>query len=336
MAELALACVHREYPNNILHLLRSGNDVKAPSALTPAFYGCFDWHSAVHGHWLLARLTLAHPSAVYAERGKAALERSCNPDSVRRELQYLAARPAFERPYGIAWLLMLVAELDDAVDADAQRWRGLLAPLEEHAANVFFSWLPELANPIRAGTHAQTAFALTLVHDWARTVDNQAMLELLGERCRTFYGNDVDCPCDYEPSGHDFFSPCLAESDLMRRVLPNHEFVAWFDRFLPDPAFEPVAVTNREDGHLVHLDGLNLSRAWMMRGTAAALGESHRHFSLLRSSAERHAEAGLEGLNEPTYAGGHWLGTFAAYLLTERGRGATESRTKSPSTQRPE
>ena len=314
LARLALACVHREYPNRIGHLLESDADVLPPRRLTPAFFGCFDWHSAVHAHWLLARLSRMTPHADFAPAARAALARAFTPENIAAEVRYAAARPAFERPYGMAWLLLLAAELHEWDDPDAQRWRHSLRPLETHAAGVFERWLPELSHPVRSGTHDQTAFSLSLVHDWARITDASRLRGLVEGRGLDFFGRDRAAPLAYEPSGHDFLSPSLAEADLLRRIMRPDAFRAFLGAFLGDFELRPVRAANRADGHLVHLDGLNLSRAWMLEGIAAT-APSER----MTAMAERHRDAGLQALDNPTYAGAHWLATFAGYLVTRRG-----------------
>ena len=314
LAGLALGCVHQEYPNRIGHLLESDADVQPPRRMTPAFYGCFDWHSAVHAHWLLARLCRVTPDADFVSAARAALGRALTPENIAAERRYATARPGFERPYGMAWLLLLAAELHEWDDPDARRWRETLRPLEAHAASVFADWLPRLSHPVRSGTHDQSAFSLTLVHDWARITAASRLRSLIEDRSADFYGADRDAPLAYEPSGHDFLSPSLAEADLMRRVLPPLPFREWLAGFLGDFELEPVSATDRQDGHLVHLDGLNLSRAWMLQGIASA-APSRR----LVEMAERHRRAGIRALDGQTYAGAHWLASFVGYLVTERG-----------------
>jgi hypothetical protein len=327
-ADLALACVHREYPNKIAHVLESDADVAPPRELTPVFWGCFDWHSAVHGHWLLARLARLEPDAAFAPAARAALERSFTAEGVRGEVEYLRGpgREGFERPYGLAWLLQLGAELREWDDADAQRWAQTLAPLEAVAVERLHEWLPKLAYPIRGGEHFQTAFAFGLVLDWARTAGNRELEALVVATSRELYLGDTNCPLGYEPSGHDFLSPCLAEADLMRRLLPAGEFATWLGRFLPgipeDAGGEwlPVGrVTDRVDGKLAHIDGLNLSRAWMLEGIAAGLPAGDLRRISLRAAAAHHSSAGLAGVSDEHYAGSHWLGSFATYLVTGRG-----------------
>jgi hypothetical protein len=327
-ADLALSCVHREYPNKIAHVLDGDEDARPPRELTPIFWGCFDWHSSVHGHWLLARLARLEPAAEFAPAARAALERSFTAASVQGELEYMGApgREGFERPYGLAWLLQLGAELREWDDPDAQRWAGLLAPLEALASERLRDWLPKLAYPIRGGEHSQTAFAFGLALDWARTAGDTALEALLVSTSRELYLADRSCPLDYEPSGHDFLSPCLAEADLVRRLLPAGEYAAWLAEFLPGipedagPEWLPIGrVTDRVDGKLAHIDGLNLSRAWMLEGIAAALPVGDLRRISLRAAAAAHASAGLEGVSDEHYSGSHWLGSFATYLVTGRG-----------------
>ncbi len=319
-ARLALDCVHKEYPNKIAHAMNSDADARPPRELTPAFYGCYDWHSCVHGHWLLARLTRLHPDAPYAAGARAALARSLTESNIAGEVAYLnaAGRQTFERPYGLAWLLQLAAELREWDDPPARIWAAALRPLENAAVARVSAWLPKLQFPIRTGEHNNTAFSLGLMLDYARGAGNQAFANLIEQRARAYYLHDKACPVAYEPSGEDFLSPCLAEADLMRRVLPPAEFAAWFRAFLPSAAFEPTRVSDVTDGKLYHLAGLNLSRAWMLEGIASALSKTQRRAGLL-ALAGKLKQAGLQAIQAAHYEGGHWLGTFAVYLETRRG-----------------
>lgn len=326
-ARLALSCVHTEYPNKISHVLSGDEDVKPPRELTPAFFGCYDWHSAVHGHWLLARLARMMPDAPFALEARAALARSLTPQNVAAEVRYLEGRGrvSFERPYGLAWLLQLAAELREWDAAEAAAWREALAPLARAAAARIDEWLPKLTRPIRVGEHSQTAFAFGLILDWARSAD-PPLAARLESRVRDFYLGDRDCPLGYEPSGEDFLSPCLAEADLLRRVLPPSEYAAWLRDFLPRLPTEgssgwltPAVVTDPSDPKLAHLDGLNLSRAFMLEGIRQGLPESDPRRAALRAAAESHRAAGLRAVTGEHYEGGHWLGTFAVYLVTGRG-----------------
>ncbi|HWM89815.1 MAG TPA: DUF2891 domain-containing protein [Thermoanaerobaculia bacterium] len=327
-ANLALTCVHKEYPNKIAHVLNGDADVKPPRELTPAFYGCYDWHSAVHGHWLLARLARRFPDAPLAAKAREALDKSLTPENIAVEVAYLegAGRNTFERPYGLAWLLQLAAELREWDDPQAQRWAKALEPLERASARRIRTWVPKLSFPIRTGEHNQTAFGFGLILDWARAVGDQETAVLLESRVRDLYLKDRDCPIAYEPSGEDFLSPCLGEADLARRVLSPVAFAEWLNAFLPQIPrdgrgdwLQPGVVTDPTDGKLAHLDGLNLSRAWMLEGIAAALPPGDRRVLALRAAAAAHRESGLRSVTGAHYEGGHWLGSFATYLVTGRG-----------------
>jgi len=327
-ANLALACVHKEYPNKLSHTLNSDADVAPPRTLTPAFYGCYDWHSSVHGHWLLVRLIRTFPSAPFAQSARKALRQSLTADNITQEAAYLRApgRASFERPYGLAWLLTLVAELREWDDPLAREMSGNLHPLEEASLERLNDWFPKLSHPVRIGEHSQTAFALGLALDYARVKGDTKFTDLLQSKARQFYLADKNCPLDYEPSGEDFLSPCLGEADLMRRVLPPDEFAHWLRTFLPQilaakkaPWLQPVVSPDPSDPKLAHLDGLNLSRSWMLEGISSALPKADRRLPVIRAVAEAHRRAGLAAVTGQHYEGGHWLGSFAVYLVTKRG-----------------
>ena len=332
-AALALKCLHQEYPNHISHTLNGDADVRPPRELTPAFYGCLDWHSDVHGHWLLVRLIRLFPDAPFVPEARAAVGRSLTPQNMAAELAYLrgTSRTSFERPYGLAWLLQLVAELRRFDDADARRWYTALQPLETEVAARLENYLPKLYYPIRIGEHDQTAFALGLLWDWALTSGDARMRSVLSDAAQRFYGHDRNCPLAYEPSGEDFLSPCLAEADFMRRVLDPAAFARWLDSFLPqiprshtaaaDLAhwLPPGVVTDRSDPKLAHIDGLNLSRAWMLEGIAHGLPQHDPRIGALRVTATTHAAAALPAVTGEHYEGGHWLGTYAVYLTSQAG-----------------
>jgi hypothetical protein len=301
LAELVLAALHRPYPTKIAHVLHDDADALPPRRLTPMFYGSFDWHSAVHGHWSVARLLRMLPAAPWAEAAERALARSFTAEQAAGELAYLERHPGFEMPYGVAWLLLLSAELEPF-----PRWREALAPLVRLARDRFAAWIVRLPLPIRSGEHTQSAFAMGLALDYARAAGDEELAAAVAQRARDFYAGDRDAPVTYEPSAYDFLSPSLAEADLMRRVMPAAEHASWLAAFLPAFAFTPVHCVDRADGKLSHFDGLNLSRAWMLR----KLGQ--------RELAELHAAAGLAGITGEHYAGAHWLGTYALYWLTDR------------------
>ncbi len=327
-AHLALACLHKEYPNKISHVMLGDVDALPPRILTPAFYGCFDWHSDVHGHWLLVRLVRLFPDASFAKDARAALSVSLTPKNIAGEVDYLKneERASFERPYGLAWLLRLSAELRTWDDPQARQWGTALVPLEMLAASKLKSWLPKLHYPIRIGEHDQTAFSFGLMWDWATVAGDSQMKLLLVDAAERFYRGDRNCPLSYEPSGQDFLSPCLAEADFMRRVLEPEAFGKWLTEFLPQiPSkaggdwLPPAVVTDRSDPKLAHLDGLNLSRAWMLEGIAHGIKPTDKRVPALLDAAERHRQAALPAVTGEHYEGGHWLGTFAVYVTSRAG-----------------
>ena len=327
-AILALDCVHREYPNKIAHVLQSEDDARTPSELTPAFYGCYDWHSSVHGHWLLSRVLSTSPDGVFSDEIRDKLSKSFTEENIAVEVDYYVGdgRASFERPYGIAWYLQLVLELEESNDPQMAEWRETLRPLEDKIVEQVKDWLPKLSYPIRLGTHNQSAFAFGLMLDYARGVGDEDLAAALEAKTLAFHRSDVNCPLTYEPSGEDFLSPCLMEADLMRRVLTQDEFGAWLDEFLPqipksggDDWLEPGIVLDASDGKLVHLDGVNLSRAWALEGIASALPESDTRLAALQASAKLHKEVGIKAVSDEHYSGSHWLASFATYLTTRRG-----------------
>ena len=324
-ARLALKGLGKEYPNKPEHVMAGPDDVKGPRALHPAFYGSYDWHSSVYGHWMLARLLRRFPDLPEAKEIRAVLGAHLTAANLEAEADYFARKESrpFERPYGWAWLLKLAEELHAWDDPDARRWSQDLRPLAAAIVARYLEFFPKQTYPIRSGVHPNTAFGLAFAHDYSRAVGDTRLRALVEGRARAYFGDDSDAPARWEPSGADFFSPSLVEADLMRRVLPPAEFRTWFAGFLPGAArgepktlFTPATVTDRTDPQLVHLDGLNLSRAWCMRSVAAALPAADPAGAALASSAARHAEAALGHVASGDYAGEHWLASFAVYLLT--------------------
>lgn len=334
-ARLALKGIPQEYPNKPSNLMNSAADVLSPKEMHPAFYGNFDWHSAVHGHWMLAKLLKLYPNSSVAAEIRTTLNHQLTAAKMQSEADYFAKKhnKSFERMYGWAWLLQLVRELHDWEDEDAQQWRKNLKPLETIIRNQALDYLPKLTFPIRVGTHTDTAFALGMELDYARAVGDAEFETLILKKAREFYLKDRDYPAHYEPSGHDFFSSGFNEADLMRRVLTAIEFSTWLDGFLPQlksnsmgPMMEPVEVSDVTDGHLVHLAGLDFSRAWTMQGIAESLPADDQRRQTLQRAAESHAAVGLTYVTSGHYEGEHWLATFAVYHLTGSG---LEVRTKS-------
>ena len=313
IARQTLEAVARPYPHALVHVMNEDADRGTARELHPAFCGSFDWHSAVHGHWCLARLARLFPSAEYAPAARAWLARSLTTENLDAELRYLRApgRQGFERPYGLAWILELASEVGEP-----------LARLEALAAERLVEGWEKLTRPVRNGEHSQTAFSLGLALDWARRSGNSESAARLSALARRFYGADTDAPIAYDLSAADFLSPILAEADVMRRVLDASAFERWLAAFLPDldeAWLTPVVAVDRADGKLSHWDGLNLSRAWMLEAIAEALPAGPRRDGLARA-ARAHREAGLAACLSEHFMGAHWLGTFAVYLLTRESR----------------
>lgn len=328
-AKLALDCMHKEFPNKISRTTDNAADIGRPKTLFPVFYGCFDWHSAVHGHWLLVRLLhVGPPGAPWRAEAMAKLEQSFSADNIKGEIANFSrpARGSWERPYGLAWFLQLTTELRQWDDPQAKIWLARLKPLERDIADSLNAWLPKLAYPIRLGTHNQSAFAFGLMLDWARAAGDDEMERRIVARSLAFHKGDKECPLAYEPSGEDFLSPCLMEADLMRRILPRAEFSQWLTEFMPTIPTDgradwlaPGIVTDASDGKLVHLDGVNSSRAWNLYNIARALPETDPRRAALAACAKIHASTGVAAVSAEHYAGSHWLASFATYLMTDRG-----------------
>jgi hypothetical protein len=324
-AKLALKGIQQEYPNKPGHVLNGDADNKTPRALHPAFYGSFDWHSSVHGHWMLVRLLRRYPNLPEGKQIRKVLGEHLTAKNLKVEADYFDQpnRKSFERMYGWAWALKLAEELHGWDDVDGKEWAKNMKPLEDILIVRYLAFLPKQTYPIRSGVHPNTAFGLAFAWDYAKAMNHKMLRELIEERARTYYGKDADAPARWEPDGADFFSPSLMEADLMRRVLPAKEYRAWLKGYLPDIAkgepltlFKPATVTDRSDPQIVHLDGLNLSRAWCMNGIASALAKDDPSRKRLRESAALHADAALKHVASGDYAGEHWLASFAVYLLT--------------------
>ena len=323
--KLALKCIETEYPNKPGHVINNDKEVQNPRSLHPAFFGCFDWHSAVHGHWMLVRILKHFPGLSNSRSIRNALTRNLTAENIQLEMDYFKqpGRKSFERMYGWAWFLKLVEELHGWKDEEGTAWRKNLEPLEKEIVRRYLDFLPKQTYAIRTGVHPNTAFGLAFALDYARKTGEKDLESLVVERSRTYYLNDHNCPAGWEPGGEDFFSPCLMEADLMRRILTREEFHVWLIKFLPEISerkptilLTPATVTDRSDGKLVHLDGLNLSRAWCMKHIARALPESEPARAVLLKSARIHAQDALSHINSGDYAGEHWLASFATYLMT--------------------
>ncbi len=321
LADLPLNCINKEYPNKLGQTLGSEKDLNSPVTLHPAFYGCFDWHSSVHAHWSLVRLLKKFPKLEKASEINEKLETSLSKENIAKEMEYFRQEHNldYERTYGWAWLLKLSQELQTWDTDMGKELSSNLQPLTDLIVERYEEFLPKLNYPIRVGEHTNTAFALSFAHDYAVATENEDFEAIIEERARDFYLKDKGCPIAWEPSGFDFFSPCLEEIDVMRRVLPKAAFSLWMDNFMPelkDPAFTLAVgeVSDRKDGKLVHLDGLNFSRARIFYGLAKQYPEEYAH---LQELADLHINYSFSNLVGDSYEGGHWLGSFAIYALEE-------------------
>ena len=319
LAGLPLACMQNEYPNKLGQTLGGGEDLGEPKELHPAFYGCFDWHSAVHGHWSLVKLLKEFPDLDKHEIIREKLLQNISEDNILKEVEYFHGEhnKSYERTYGWAWLLKLAEELHTWDDPMARELESNLSPLTDLIVERLIEFLPKLLYPIRVGEHANTAFGLSFCWDFARALDNNVLQSAIENRARDYFLNDIDCPLNWEPSGFDFLSPCLEEIDLMRRVLKEEEFKDWIMAFAPemlssDFILDVGEVSDRSDGKLVHLDGLNFSRAWVLY----ALAKQYPEYDHLLDIANEHFNYSFPNLVGDSYEGGHWLGSFALYAIT--------------------
>ncbi len=318
LAALPLACMQTEYPNKLGQTIGSKEEIGEPHKLHPAFYGCFDWHSSVHGHWSLVCLLKNFPELENAEMIRETLRANLSPENILAEVDYFMGplSKSYERTYGWAWLLKLAEELSTWDDPLGLELEQNLQPLTDVIVQLYLDFLPKLNYPIRVGEHTNTAFGLCFAWDYAHTMKIDELQTMIESRARDFYMDDYGCPLDWEPGGSDFLSPCLEELDLMRRVLDEPEFRSWIDGFMPglqqnEFQMEVGEVSDRTDGKLVHLDGLNFSRAWVLYG----LAEQYSGYDHLFSIANEHVEYSLPNLVGDSYEGGHWLGSFAIYAL---------------------
>ncbi|MCB0496204.1 MAG: DUF2891 domain-containing protein [Cyclobacteriaceae bacterium] len=318
LSKLPMVCLQTEYPNKLGQTLGSNEDIAEPHVLHPAFYGCFDWHSSVHGHWSLVKLLKEFPMLDNADVIREKLEANLTTENIAAEVEYFKGEhnKSYERTYGWAWLLKLAEELHTWNDPLARELEQNLQPLTNLIVLRFIDFLPKLNYPIRVGEHTNTAFGLSFAWDYANALNNDELKKAIKNRALFFYQNDANCPLSWEPSGYDFLSPCFEEIDLMRRILAKKEFSEWMDKFAPqlkskDFTIEVGKVADRSDGKLVHLDGLNFSRAWVLYG----LAKQYPEYKRLVSIANEHVQYSLPNLVGDGYEGGHWLGTFAIYAL---------------------
>jgi hypothetical protein len=321
LAALPLSCMQVEYPNKLNQTLADSTFLKGPKELHPAFYGCFDWHSSVHGHWMLVSLLRQFPELDRAEEIRVKLKENLSPENIATEVAYffMPENTSFERTYGWAWMLKLAEELLLWDDPLAVKLSANLQPLTDLMVEKYLEFLPKLIYPIRVGEHSNTAFGLSLAYDYAQTADNEKLGQLVRNRALDWFKGDANCPLNWEPSGFDFLSPCFQELDIMRKVLERDQFEEWVKDFMPDLRkddfkLEPANVSDRSDGKLVHLDGLNFSRAWVLYGLVRDFPDTYGH---LIPIANNHITHSLPAIVDDNYEGTHWLGSFAVYALQQ-------------------
>lgn len=315
-----MKCLQNEYPNKLGQVLNNEQELRSPDELHPVFYGCFDWHSSVHGHWLLVSMLKEFETQLpNADSIRVKLEQQFTVEKITQEVAFFKTKynDSFERTYGWGWLLKLQLELDSWDDPQGKKWANVLRPLSEMIVEKYMAYLPKLVYPIRTGEHINTAFGLAFAYDYAMGSNNQSFVDLIRKRAKEFYLNDQNYPIHIEPSGYDFLSPSLEEADLMRRVLEPEEYQKWLKRFLPQLLKKnfilvPGKVSDRTDGKLVHLDGLNFSRSWCLYGIAKTSDKRYDH---LKDLAEKHIRHSLPSIVDGDYMGEHWLASFAVYAL---------------------
>ncbi|WP_203257952.1 DUF2891 domain-containing protein [Hyunsoonleella ulvae] len=318
LAELPLACINVEYPNKLSQTLGGDEDLKPPVVLHPAFYGCFDWHSSVHGHWSLVSLLKSFPNLKNSKAIKQQLLNNISKENIEAEVAYFLGKhnTSYERTYGWAWLLKLAEALHTWDDETARQLEVNLQPLTNLIANKYIEYLPKLNYALRVGTHTNTAFGLSFAYDYAETVGDTDLQKAIKNKALYFFKEDKECPISWEPSGSDFLSPCLEEAALMKRLLPLEDYKIWLEEFLPQLKnenfnIEVGLVSDRTDGHMVHLDGVNFSRAWNLYKIAEDLPD----YTHLKKVANQHVNYSLPNIFNDDYMGGHWLGSFAIYAL---------------------
>ena len=322
LASLPFKCLQTEYPNKTGQILSDSADLGTPKELHPAFYGCFDWHSSVHGHWTLTKLLKGFPELEYRDSILGKLKQNISKKNIQKEIAYFKREQeySFERMYGWAWLLKLQEELNTWDSKDGKILAENLQPLSDIIIQNYIDFLPKLNYPIRVGTHSNSAFGMTFAYEYAKQTKNEELKSIIETTARRLYIKDKTCPIAWEPNGFDFFSPCLEEVDLMLRILPRDEFTYWIAEFMPELkstkfSMKVAEVSDRKDGHLVHLDGLNFSRAWVLYHLAKDNPNEYGH---LKQEADKHVAYSLPSIIDGSYEGEHWLASFALYALSER------------------
>ena len=322
LSQLPMKCVSKEYPNKLNQTIVAADELQSPQVLHPSFYGCFDWHSSVHGHWVLVKLLNDFPDLANKGEIEAKLVESLSKEHIEKEAEYFSKKHerSFERTYGWAWYLKLVDEIKRSKGEKIRQMDSNLAPLTDVIVQRYIEFLPKLKYPIRTGVHPNSAFGMTFAFDYATAHGNTDLENAIRTAAKRLYGDDRDCPLAWEPSGADFLSPCFEELNLMRRVLGKEEFAQWSHGFLPqlerkDFDLAVGEVSDRTDGQLVHLDGLNFSRAWVLYGLAKGYPEKYGHLVV---TADKHLNYSLPSVTDNNYEGEHWLASFAVYALGER------------------
>jgi hypothetical protein len=317
LARIPIACLNKEYPNKLNQVLGDMDDLKNPEVLHPAFYGCFDWHSSVHGHWMLIRLVKLFPEIPEKTEIFRIMDQNLTVQNINAEIEYFQDEynKTFERTYGWAWLLKLTQELNDWDHPRGKKWLENILPLADLIKEKYTDFLPNLTYPIRTGEHPNTAFGLSLAYDYASSLGDTSFMLLIENRSKSYYLEDKNCPVDWEPNGFDFLSPCLEEASLMQKILSHEQFQAWIEDFIQDfSSFTPAVVSDRMDPKIVHLDGLNFSRAWCFLGISNSMSESGKKELILK--AAEHFNASFSHLSSGNYEGEHWLTSFAILALT--------------------
>jgi len=319
LVQVPIDCIHQEYPNKLGQVLADSSHLDNPKSLHPIFYGCFDWHSSVHGHWLMAKVMNKFPESKKAKEISTLFDEQFAIPNVQAELLYFQPKvnQSYERTYGWAWLLKLQAELIQSPLDKEHEWSSNLQSLVDQIVINYKKFLPKMSYPVRVGEHTNSAFGLSLAFDYAVVAQDEEFLALIKSRAKDFYLNDVGCPLSWEPSGFDFISPCLQEAELMSKVLEPKEFKKWIEEFLPqlfekEFTLEPGKVIDRTDGKLVHLDGLNFSRAWCLFTLSKVLPKQSE---MLKELADNHLKASKDQVIGSDYMGSHWLASFLVYAL---------------------
>ena len=322
LASLPLKCINKEYPNKLNQVLDNEHDLGSPKELHPAFYGCFDWHSSVHGHWVLVKLLNDFPEIANKDSMLLKLQNSLSKENIQKEIDYFNKKQenSFERTYGWAWLLKLQQELSQSPKPELQELAKNLTPFSKLLVEKYIAFLPKLNYPIRVGTHNNTGFGMSFAYDYAKFSNDENLTLSIEKNAIRLFKKDKQCPLNWEPNGTDFLSPCLEELNIMRRILPKNEFLVWSRAFLPQLenknfSWEVGKVSDPTDGHLVHLNGLNFSRAWVLYGLSKQFPSKYKHLTLL---ADKHLRYSLPSVVDGNYEGEHWLASFALYALSEK------------------